>query len=44
MRMIILLLAKITKLSWFDNPALQGVVQDLFQLIPMSNNHMYVAL
>ena len=32
MRMMIILLAKISKLSWFDHPELQNVVQEINQL------------
>ncbi len=28
-KMIILLLARITKLAWFDNPEMQNIVTDL---------------
>ena len=34
--MIILLLSKISKLSWFDHPELQTVVNELMQLFNMS--------
>ena len=30
--MIIILLTKVTKMSWFDHPEIQGVVQNLIDL------------
>ncbi len=33
MKMMIILLAKITKLSWFDHPELQTVVTEITQLL-----------
>ena len=38
--MIIILLAKITKMSWFDHPEIQGVVQNLFDLFSMNNERL----
>ena len=34
--MMILLLAKICKLSWFDHPELQTVITDITNLFPVS--------
>ena len=42
--MIIIVLAKIAKMSWFDHPELQSVVQDLMQLFPLSQGHMLIGL
>jgi hypothetical protein len=36
MRMMILLLARICKLSWFDHPELQTVITDITQLFNVS--------
>ena len=38
--MIIILLAKVTKMSWFDHPEIQGVVQNLFELQSMNNERL----
>lgn len=38
--MIIILLAKVTKMSWFDDPEIQGVVQNLFNLQNMNNERL----
>ena len=38
--MIIILLAKITKMSWFDHPEIQGVIQNLFNLQTMGNERL----
>lgn len=42
--MIIIVLAKIAKMSWFDHPELQSVVQDLMRLFTLSQGHMLVGL
>ena len=42
--MVITVLAKITKMSWFDHPQLQGIVQDLTQLQTLSERHLYISL
>ena len=42
--MVIILLAKIVKMSWFDHPELQGIVQDLTQLQTVSERHLLIAL
>ena len=39
-KMVIILLAKITKMSWFDHPEIQGVVQNLFNLQTMNNERL----
>jgi hypothetical protein len=41
---MILLLAKICKLSWFDHPELQTVITDITNLFPMSLEHSLIAL
>ena len=38
--MIIILLTKVTKMSWFDHPEIQGVVQNLFNLQTMNNERL----
>ena len=38
--MIILLLTKITKLSWIEQPEFQSVVQNLFKLQTMNNERL----
>jgi len=38
--MIIILLAKVTKMSWFDHPEIQAVVQNLFNLQNMNNERL----
>ena len=38
--MIIILLAKVTKMSWFDHPKVQGVVQNLLSLQNMGNERL----
>ena len=42
--MVIILLAKVVKMSWFDLPELQGIVPDLSKLASMSTNHQLVAM
>jgi hypothetical protein len=39
LKMIITLLAKVVKMSWFDHPELQGIVQDIIKLSQMSPSH-----
>ena len=38
--MIIILLAKITKLSWVEHPEIQSVVQNLFSLQTLNNERL----
>ena len=38
--MIIILLAKVTKMSWFDHPEIQGVTQNLLSLQGMNNERL----
>lgn len=38
--MMIMLVAKVTKMSWFDHPEVQGVVQNLFDLQNMNNERL----
>lgn len=44
MRMVIMCVAKITKLAWFDHPELQGTVTDLLNMGKLSATHQLVAL
>ena len=39
-KMIIMLIAKVTKMSWFDHPEIQGVVQNLFNLQTMNSERL----
>ena len=39
-KMIIILLAKVTKMSWFDHPEIQGVTQNLLSLQGMNNERL----
>lgn len=39
-KMIIILLAKITKLSWVEHPEIQSVVQNLFSLQTLNNERL----
>lgn len=39
-KMLIMLIAKVTKLSWFDHPDVQGVIQNLFDLQNMNNERL----
>ncbi len=32
LKMVIMVIAKVTKLSWFDHPEMQAVVQDLIKM------------
>ena len=36
LKMIIILVAKVTKLSWFDHPELQAIVNDLIKMCEIS--------
>ena len=38
--MIIILLAKVTKMSWFDHPEIQGVTHALLNLQTMNNDRL----
>lgn len=38
--MVMILLAKITKMSWFDHPEIQGAIQSLFDLQKMNNERL----
>ena len=44
LKMIIILLAKVVKMSWFDHPELQAIVPDLSKLASMSTNHQLIAM
>jgi hypothetical protein len=44
LKMVIILLAKVVKMSWFDHPEIQSVVQDLIKMFLMSDRHMFIAL
>ena len=44
LKMVITLLAKIVKMSWFDHPELQGIVADLTNLQSLSERHLYISL
>lgn len=44
LKMVIILLAKVVKMSWFDHPELQGIVSDLEKMFFVSERHMLVAL
>jgi len=38
--MVIILVAKVTKMSWFDHPELQGIVTDLLNLCASDQMHL----
>jgi hypothetical protein len=42
--MIIVLLCKVTKMSWFDHPELQGIVSEISQLFSMTSKHFHIGL
>ena len=42
--MIITLLAKVVKMSWFDHPELQSFIQDLIKFQTLSKEHLRIAL
>lgn len=42
--MVVILLAKVVKMSWFDHPELQGIVTDLVKLFFISDKHLLLAL
>ena len=42
--MVIILLAKVVKMSWFDSPELQGIVPEFCKLANMSPSHQLVAM
>jgi hypothetical protein len=44
LKMVIILLAKVVKMSWFDNPEIQSIVNDLVKLFFISDKHLLVAL
>ena len=44
LKMIIVLLCKVTKMSWFDHPELQGIVGELSPLFSMSPKHFLIGL
>ena len=44
LNMIIILLAKVVKMSWFDHPELQSIVGDLSKLANISTNHQLIAM
>ena len=39
-KMMIMLLAKVTKMSWFDNPEIQSVVPNLLDLQTLNNERL----
>lgn len=39
-----ILVAKVTKMSWFDHPELQGIVTDLLKMCTVSAQHTLIAL
>jgi hypothetical protein len=42
--MIMILVAKVTKMSWFDHPELQAIVADLLKMCSLSPQHCLIAL
>ena len=42
--MVIILLAKVVKMSWFDHPELQSIVHDLEKFYSVSDRHLLIAL
>ncbi len=44
LKMVIVLLCKVAKMSWFDHPELQGIVQELSPLFQMTNKHFLIGL
>lgn len=42
--MVIILLAKVVKMSWFDHPELQSIVNDLEKFYVISDRHLLIAL
>lgn len=38
--MIIMTIAKVTKMSWFDHPEIQGIVQNLFKMQTMNSERL----
>ena len=42
--MVIITLAKIIKMSWFDHPELQASVQELLEMQKMSERHRLLSL
>jgi exportin-7 len=44
LKMVIILLAKVVKMSWFDHPEIQSIVGDLVKLFFISDKHLLVAL
>ena len=44
LKMVISLLAKIVKMSWFDHPELQAIVSDITSLQTLSERHVYISL
>jgi len=42
--MVITLLVKVTKMSWFDTPEIQGIVSDLEPLFDRSPKHFLIGL
>ena len=43
-KMVITLLSKLVKLSWFDQPALKSVVGELLQIQSLSEGHFMISL
>ena len=43
-KMVITLLSKLVKLSWFDQPALKSVVNELLELQSLSESHFIISL
>lgn len=44
LKMVISLLAKIVKMSWFDHPELQAIVSDITSLQTLSERHVFISL
>jgi len=44
LKMVMILVAKVTKMSWFDHPELQGIVTDLLKMCTISPQHSLIAL
>jgi hypothetical protein len=38
--MIIMIIAKVAKMSWFDHPEIQGIVQNLFKMQSMNSERL----
>lgn len=42
--MVIMLLAKVVKMSWFDHPDVQGIVTEISRLFGLGQKHFLIAL